>query len=115
MGEREAVTDVWMGNGAARRWQQFTATIEADWSAGSVAGSGGGRVVTPMPGRVVRVDVREGEAVVAGQRLVVVEAMKMEHAVKAPCDGVVRGLAAAVGGQVQDGDVLLTIRGGEAT
>lgn len=111
MGGREAVTDLWLGTGAERQWQQFVTATAAEWSAssGGVVG-GSGRVVAPMPGRVVRVDVADGEAVTTGQRLVVVEAMKMEHAVKAPCDGVVEGLAAAVGGQVQDGDVLLMIK-----
>lgn len=110
MGGREGVTDVWMGSGAARQWHQFTTYTSTEWSSGGGGGTGHGRVVAPMPGRVVGVDVEEGAAVVAGQRLVVVEAMKMEHSVKAPCDGVVVGLAVSVGGQVQDGDVLLTIK-----
>lgn len=101
---------MWFGKGTDRQWQQFITPTTAEWSTGNRGAAGSGRVVTPMPGRVVRVDVRDEESVTTGQRLLVVEAMKMEHAVKAPCDGIVEGLAVAVGGQVQDGDVLLTIK-----
>jgi biotin carboxyl carrier protein len=51
--------------------------------------AGGGVVKAPMPGLVVRVEVREGASVEAGEGLVVVEAMKMENELKAPADGVV--------------------------
>ena len=54
-----------------------------------------------MPGKVIAVDVAEGQAVTAGQRLLVLEAMKMEHALTAPFDGVVEGLTVTAGGQVQ--------------
>ncbi len=54
-----------------------------------------------MPGKVIAVDVSEGDTVIAGQRLMVLEAMKMEHALTAPFDGTVTELNASVGGQVQ--------------
>jgi 3-methylcrotonyl-CoA carboxylase alpha subunit len=60
-----------------------------------------GDILAPMPGKVIAVDVSEGQAVTAGQRLMVLEAMKMEHALTAPFDGVVAELAAAEGAQVQ--------------
>jgi len=60
-----------------------------------------GDIISPMPGRVIAVDVAEGQQVEAGQRLMVLEAMKMEHALTAPFAGVVAELAAVVGGQVQ--------------
>ncbi|NTZ42626.1 acetyl/propionyl/methylcrotonyl-CoA carboxylase subunit alpha [Altererythrobacter sp. SALINAS58] len=66
-----------------------------------VAAAGDGAILAPMPGKVIAVDVAEGEAVKAGQRLLVLEAMKMEHALTAPFDGTVAGLNAAVGGQVE--------------
>ncbi|HEY5882949.1 MAG TPA: biotin/lipoyl-containing protein [Nakamurella sp.] len=69
----------------------------------------GGPVRSPMPGTVTVVDVTEGQAVAAGQRLVVVEAMKMEHALVAPIDGTVRGLRAAPGGTVARDTVLLVV------
>ncbi|MBN9113244.1 MAG: ATP-grasp domain-containing protein [Pseudonocardia sp.] len=73
------------------------------------AASTGGPVVSPMPGTVTVVDVAEGDTVVAGQRLVVVEAMKMEHVLTAPADGVVRDLRARAGAAVAKDAVLLTV------
>jgi propionyl-CoA carboxylase alpha chain len=63
-------------------------------------------VVCPMPGLVVSVDVREGEAVTAGQGVFVIEAMKMQNIIRAERDGVVKKLGAAVGDSVAADDVL---------
>jgi 3-methylcrotonyl-CoA carboxylase alpha subunit len=60
-----------------------------------------GAILSPMPGKVIAVDVAEGEAVSKGQRLLVLEAMKMEHALTAPFDGTVAALNVAEGQQVQ--------------
>src|SRR3990167_7942158 len=60
-----------------------------------------GDIVAPMPGKVIAVDVSEGQAVTTGQRLLVLEAMKMEHALAAPFDGTIKGLSATQGAQVQ--------------
>ncbi|MEL1251269.1 acetyl/propionyl/methylcrotonyl-CoA carboxylase subunit alpha [Aurantiacibacter gilvus] len=60
-----------------------------------------GDIIAPMPGKVIAVDVAEGDSVTAGQRLLVLEAMKMEHALTAPFDGVVAELSASEGAQVQ--------------
>jgi 3-methylcrotonyl-CoA carboxylase alpha subunit len=60
-----------------------------------------GAIIAPMPGKVIAVDVAEGQAVTAGQRLMVLEAMKMEHALTAPFDGVIEGLTVTAGAQVQ--------------
>ena len=65
------------------------------------ASAADGTILAPMPGKVIAVDVAEGEAVTAGQRLIVLEAMKMEHALAAPFDGVVEGLAVRPGAQVE--------------
>jgi acetyl/propionyl-CoA carboxylase alpha subunit len=68
-----------------------------------------GAVTMPMPGLVVRVQVAEGDRVTRGQALVVVEAMKMEHTLRAPRDGVVHGLVARAGERVDGGAVLLEV------
>ena len=62
-----------------------------------------------MPGKVIAGDVSEGQAVTAGQRLMVLEAMKMEHALTAPFDGVVEELSVSAGGQVQVEAVLCRV------
>jgi acetyl-CoA/propionyl-CoA carboxylase biotin carboxyl carrier protein len=74
-----------------------------------VAGGGGGPVLSPMPGTVTVVEITEGQEVAAGQKLVVVEAMKMEHVLTAPVDGVVRELRARAGGTVAKDATLLII------
>jgi propionyl-CoA carboxylase alpha chain len=66
-----------------------------------------------MPGVIQRVDVAAGDAVAAGDLLVVLEAMKMEHNVLAPAAGIVVELRAAVGEQVEAGRVLAVIESGE--
>jgi 3-methylcrotonyl-CoA carboxylase alpha subunit len=63
----------------------------------------------PMNGRVVALAVEEGETVEAGQRLAVVEAMKMEHALIAPHAGVVCDLAANIGDQVEVGERIMRV------
>jgi acetyl/propionyl-CoA carboxylase alpha subunit len=68
-----------------------------------------GSSVAPMPGGVVRVEVREGEQVDHGQLLVVLEAMKMEHAVHAEGAGTVTAVHVSVGEQVETGRVLVVV------
>ncbi len=70
-----------------------------------------GSSLAPMPGSVVRVAVAEGARVEAGQVLVVLEAMKMEHAVQAGAPGTVVRLAVAEGDQVVTGQVLVVVEG----
>jgi 3-methylcrotonyl-CoA carboxylase alpha subunit len=64
-------------------------------------------LAAPMPGRIIAVHAVDGERVARGRTLVVVEAMKMEHAVTAPYDGIVARVRFGVGDQVQEGDVLV--------
>ena len=71
--------------------------------------SGSGKIVAPMPGRVVLVKARPGDEVVAGQELLVMEAMKMELAVKASRDGVVVDVRAAAGDFVEADTVLVAL------
>jgi acetyl/propionyl-CoA carboxylase alpha subunit len=68
-----------------------------------------GSLHAPMPGTVVRVEVADGQSVAAGTVIVVLEAMKMEHAVRAPHDGVVASLSATVGQTVDTGEVLAVV------
>ncbi|WP_369025946.1 biotin carboxylase N-terminal domain-containing protein [Qipengyuania sp. RANM35] len=68
-----------------------------------------GDIIAPMPGKVIAVDVTEGQAVTAGQRLMVLEAMKMEHALTAPFDGTVTELSVSAGSQVQVEAVLAVV------
>ncbi len=73
------------------------------------AQSGNGRISSPMNGRIVALHVSEGEVVSAGQALLVVEAMKMEHSIAAPFAGAVKGLMIEVGAQVAPGGLLMEI------
>ncbi|GAA4629907.1 acetyl-CoA carboxylase biotin carboxylase subunit [Actinoallomurus vinaceus] len=68
-----------------------------------------GAVRSPMPGTVAAVKAADGDEVVAGQPLVIVEAMKMEHTVTAPVDGVVSGLTVEPGAQVALDEVLAVV------
>ena len=68
-----------------------------------------GGLTAPMPGKIIAVDVKAGDNVKSGQRLLVMEAMKMEHAIHAPADGSVEDIFFAVGDQVDDGAELITL------
>ena len=69
----------------------------------------GGRLTAPMPGKVVSFTVQAGDKVAKGQALAVMEAMKMEHTIAAPADGVVAELLYAPGDQVTEGAELLRL------
>ena len=69
----------------------------------------GGRLTAPMPGKVVSFAVKAGDKVSKGQALAVMEAMKMEHTIAAPLDGVVQELLYAPGDQVAEGAELLKL------
>ena len=73
---------------------------------GALEVEGRQQVVAPMPGKVVRVLVSEGDAVEAGQGLLVVEAMKMQNEIRSPKNGKVEKLLAREGLAVNAGDVL---------
>jgi len=77
--------------------------------AGHAGAAGPQRVVSPMPGKIVRVLVKAGDHVTAKQGLVVVEAMKMENELRAARDGRVRELSVAEGQSVDAGTVLLVV------
>ncbi len=73
---------------------------------------GDGMIRAPMPGRVAKLAVGAGDSVTAGQTMVVLEAMKMEHALTAPFDGVVVETSIAEGAQVTEGTVLARLEPG---
>jgi acetyl-CoA/propionyl-CoA carboxylase biotin carboxyl carrier protein len=79
---------------------------EAVRHAATHSGEGPAALTAPMPGRVIAVRASEGTSVRAHQVVVVIEAMKMEHAVVAPVDGVLARLLVAEGQQVQRGDLI---------
>ncbi len=79
----------------------------AEGGAGGAAGDGA--ILSPMPGKVIAVEVAAGDTVTKGQKLLTLEAMKMEHSLTAPFDGVVAELNAVTGAQVQVEALLVRI------
>jgi 3-methylcrotonyl-CoA carboxylase alpha subunit len=75
--------------------------------------AGDGAILAPMPGKVIAVEVAAGDTVTKGQKLLVLEAMKMEHALTAPFDGTVAELTVAVGSQVQVEALLVRVEKAE--
>ncbi|WP_172342013.1 biotin carboxylase N-terminal domain-containing protein [Novosphingobium sp. SG751A] len=78
-----------------------------------VAAAGDGAILAPMPGTIIAVHVAPGQSVSKGQKLVTLEAMKMEHGLAAPFDGVVEEMPFAQGAQVREGMLLARIAVGE--
>ena len=77
--------------------------------AGGVTVSGGETVAAPMPGNILKVNVKTGDAVKAGTVLCVLEAMKMENEIMAPKDGTITQVVTAKGASVNTGDALVVI------
>lgn len=75
----------------------------------SMAGDHSGAIRTPLPGLILEVLVREGDAVKAGQDLIIMEAMKMENRIQAPFDGTVKKIHVQHGSTIAEDDVLLEI------
>jgi biotin carboxyl carrier protein len=94
--------------------QEFTAEVidPRAWSGrrhGSVEAEGRQQIVAPMPGKVVRLLVKEGDRVEAGQGLLVVEAMKMQNEIRSPKSGTVERILAKEGQPVNSGEVLCVV------
>jgi 3-methylcrotonyl-CoA carboxylase alpha subunit len=94
---------VWRGAETAA----FAIVDDREASAG--AQQAAGSLTTPLPGVVIRVAVKPGDRVKAGDTLVVVEAMKMEHAIRAPHDGVVKAVRFQAGERVPEGAALVEL------
>jgi len=93
----------------ARGAESFVFQIVDPLEQASEAESGGDTVRAPMPGLVKAVMAGAGDAVLAGDPLLVLEAMKMEHTLAAPRDGVVAEITTEQGAQVEDGALLLRL------
>ncbi|MGO9931511.1 MAG: biotin carboxylase N-terminal domain-containing protein [Steroidobacteraceae bacterium] len=93
------------GRHAALRAARTEDTLQAD------AGAEQGSLLTPLPGTIVAVHVAAGQTVARGAPLVTVEAMKMEHTLTAPYDGVVARIAYGLGDRVQAGVILVELKG----
>jgi len=89
--------------------ETFVFTTQAPASAAGEGAAGDGQVRAPMPGKIVALSAQAGQAVTRGQALLTLEAMKMEHALTAPHDGVVETVAVALGDQVNEGAVLVRL------
>jgi biotin carboxyl carrier protein len=76
---------------------------------------GSGSVKAPMPGKITKVHVVEGQKVLKSDILIVMEAMKMEHTIRAPSDGTVVSLLSLPGEIVKDGDILVLVEDDEAS
>lgn len=88
------------GNSSARGPQDASA---------SVSGAAGTTITSPLPGDVIEVSVKEGQAVKKGQKVAVIEAMKMENDILAECDGTVTDVFVTKGDHVDDGAKIVTI------
>jgi acetyl-CoA/propionyl-CoA carboxylase, biotin carboxylase, biotin carboxyl carrier protein len=98
----------WIGI-AGSAWSISDHDPASDRLRSDVGASGHGPIRSPMPGTVIDVLVAEGDRVTAGQRVAIVEAMKMEHALVAPIDGVVSTVHARPGQTVKLDEAVITI------
>ena len=84
------------------------------WAGHSSSGPADGTVLAPMPGKVISLHVKPGDQVAAGDRLLVLEAMKMEHRLTAPFEARVAEVTVAAGDQVAEGARLVQLERIEA-
>ncbi|ARP79454.1 3-methylcrotonyl-CoA carboxylase [Bordetella genomosp. 8] len=114
MGEREVRgTAVWSGDGVHVFHDGEARQLLLDdplARAGQDHGEHGGDMSAPMPGKIISIGVSAGDTVSKGQPLLVMEAMKMEHTIAAAADGEVAELFYAVGDQVPEGAVLISLK-----
>lgn len=89
--------------------QTYWLAVNQPRGTGTTHGIHDGEIEAPMPGRITAIEVSKGENVTKGQRLLTLEAMKMEHSLTAPFDGVVAELTAAPGLQVAEGQMLVKV------
>ena len=98
--------------------EQYAITVEEQTRhiirtrGGTGAGAGSRTLTAPLPGKISRVAVRPGDAVNAGDILLVIEAMKMENEFRAAASGTVAEVRVAAGAAVNAGDVLIVMSGG---
>ena len=75
----------------------------------AAAPAGGKKIGSPLPGVIISVDVKEGQAVKRGQKVAVIEAMKMENEILAECDGTITAVHVKQGDSVLEGADIVTI------
>jgi 3-methylcrotonyl-CoA carboxylase alpha subunit len=100
------------GDGVEARLQGHSWRFVAEdpaWSGASASGPADGSITAPMPGKVIGLFVKPGDSVKAGDRLAVLEAMKMEHRLTAPFDATVEAVSISAGAQVHEGALLVTL------
>ena len=85
------------------------APVAAPAAAPKKVAAGANSITAPLPGSVVSINVKVGDAVKAGQQVAVIEAMKMENEILAPADGTVKAIHASAGQAVQQGDAILDL------
>ena len=93
--------------------QAFAFTLPGAGGGAAGGAASDGALLSPMPGRVISVEVRQGDRVAKGQKLLTLEAMKMEHSLTAPFEGVVAELGAVEGSQVSEGTLLVRVEKGD--
>ena len=89
--------------------EETDAVITAVTDAAPAAVADGQKVLAPMPGTILSVNVSVGSAVKAGDVLLILEAMKMENEIVAPCDGTVKQLAVQKGSTVATDELLAVV------
>ncbi len=109
-GQQVSAGDVLVSMGTTAAAPAAPAVAPAAQAAPAPAASGAGQVVAaPMPGLILRIEAKAGQVVKKNQLVLVMEAMKMENEIYAPCDGTIASIAVSQGQQVAAGDTLLTI------
>ena len=109
-GQQVSAGDVLVSMGTTAAAPAAPAAAPAAQAAPAPAATGAGQVVAaPMPGLILRIEAKAGQAVKKNQLVLVMEAMKMENEIYAPCDGTIASIAVSQGQQVAAGDTLLTI------
>ncbi|MEO9133306.1 MAG: acetyl/propionyl/methylcrotonyl-CoA carboxylase subunit alpha [Sphingomonas sp.] len=93
--------------------QTFAIALDRQEGGAAAGAAADGTILSPMPGRIIAVEIAVGDTVAKGQKLITLEAMKMEHSLVAPFDGIVAELNAETGGQVSEGTVLAKIERSE--
>jgi biotin carboxyl carrier protein len=107
---REVVVDGWRIEVEIEPERRAVLRERARRGAGAASKGGPVEVRAIIPGRVVAVSVLPGDDVVAGQQILVVEAMKMQNELRAPREGTVERVGVAVGDTIDVGDLLVLIR-----
>ncbi|MBR4524147.1 MAG: acetyl-CoA carboxylase biotin carboxyl carrier protein subunit [Bacteroidales bacterium] len=85
------------------------AAASAPAAPAAAAPAGGKKIGSPLPGVIISVDVKEGQAVKRGQKVAVIEAMKMENEILAECDGTITAIHVKQGDSVLEGADIVTI------